>query len=185
MAFDQPIEADRVDDLNLFSVFLRAPVIGSLMWILSGDTAKEEEETERRLEELLETNDKPTTYPLKPSIKHGLPIRPALKRDASGSLSSDVDECRQAMHRIDLSELVQQGGIDGNVTKRTKKSLSWSDEIGHDLVSYMENEVSCINVTLFFFRKRLSFHRINSDACFALRQHSFDSSFVRSCVSTA
>ena len=44
MAFDRPIEADRVDDLGLFSTFIRAPVVGTILWLLGADDAKQAEE---------------------------------------------------------------------------------------------------------------------------------------------
>ncbi|KAL7483738.1 hypothetical protein ACHAW6_009384 [Cyclotella cf. meneghiniana] len=48
MAFDRPIEADRVEDLGLFASFLRAPVVGTILWLLGGEEAKKAEEEERR-----------------------------------------------------------------------------------------------------------------------------------------
>jgi hypothetical protein len=40
MAFDHPLEADKVDDLGLFSTFVRAPIVGVIMWAIGGDEAK-------------------------------------------------------------------------------------------------------------------------------------------------
>eukprot|EP00956_Cyclotella_meneghiniana_P011592 scaffold16279_cov68-Cyclotella_meneghiniana.AAC.2 len=50
MAFERPIEADRVEDLGLFSSFIRAPVVGTIMWFLGGADAQraEEEESKQR-----------------------------------------------------------------------------------------------------------------------------------------
>lgn len=48
MAFERPIEADRVEDLGLFSSFIRAPVVGTILWLLGGEDAKKAEEEERR-----------------------------------------------------------------------------------------------------------------------------------------
>ena len=45
MAFDRPLEADSVDDLGLFSSFLRAPVIGTICWLLGGEDAKKQADT--------------------------------------------------------------------------------------------------------------------------------------------
>ena len=44
MAFDRPIEADRVEDLGLFASFLRAPVVGTILWLLGGEEAKKAED---------------------------------------------------------------------------------------------------------------------------------------------
>jgi hypothetical protein len=49
MAFDHPLEADRVDDLNFFSTIIRAPVVGALFWFLGGEEAKQRNEDEKRL----------------------------------------------------------------------------------------------------------------------------------------
>lgn len=53
MAFEVPLDADRVDDLNLFSTFIRAPVIGTLLWILGGDKGyqAENQSTVQRLDD--------------------------------------------------------------------------------------------------------------------------------------
>lgn len=48
MAFDQPIEADQVDDLGLLSSLIRAPVVG-IMWLLGGDEEEKKKEQEKVL----------------------------------------------------------------------------------------------------------------------------------------
>ena len=48
MAFERPIEADRVEDLGLFSSFIRAPIVGTILWFLGGEDAKKAEEEDRR-----------------------------------------------------------------------------------------------------------------------------------------
>jgi len=55
MAFDRPIEADRVDDLGLFGSLIRAPVVG-IMWLLGGehDKVAEEEEKQKQDNERIE-----------------------------------------------------------------------------------------------------------------------------------
>jgi hypothetical protein len=57
MAFERPIEADRVEDLGLFSSFIRAPVVGTILWLLGGDEAKKAEEEERRRSEENESEE--------------------------------------------------------------------------------------------------------------------------------
>ena len=42
MAFDRPIEADRVDDLGLISSLIRAPVMG-IMWLLGGQHTEKDD----------------------------------------------------------------------------------------------------------------------------------------------
>eukprot|EP00551_Chaetoceros_affinis_P007557 CAMPEP_0203683524 /NCGR_PEP_ID=MMETSP0090-20130426/47569_1 /ASSEMBLY_ACC=CAM_ASM_001088 /TAXON_ID=426623 /ORGANISM="Chaetoceros affinis, Strain CCMP159" /LENGTH=400 /DNA_ID=CAMNT_0050552673 /DNA_START=374 /DNA_END=1576 /DNA_ORIENTATION=- len=47
MAFDRPLEADRVDDLGLLSTFVRAPIVGPIMWILGKKLAENNGEEEK------------------------------------------------------------------------------------------------------------------------------------------
>lgn len=49
MAFDQPIEADKPDDLGFISSFIRAPVVGTIMWLFGGKEAMKQEKEEERL----------------------------------------------------------------------------------------------------------------------------------------
>ena len=52
MAFDQPLEADRVED-NLLVSLVRGPILGSLMWIL-GDDEEEKRQQEAELQQGLQ-----------------------------------------------------------------------------------------------------------------------------------
>jgi hypothetical protein len=149
MAFDRPLEADRVDDLNLFSTFVRAPIIGTIMWILGGERAKKEEEKLQRqqvVSTLSEgTNDANDTVP-PPAIKRSKfsskqPMKSALKGAAPslvGSEVSDVGECAAAMDGmvIDAQSF--------SSLKKNRKELSWSDEVsGQELcVTIGGDEVS-------------------------------------------
>jgi len=44
MAFKMQIEADRPDDLGFLSSFVRAPVVGTIMWVFGGKEAKKIDE---------------------------------------------------------------------------------------------------------------------------------------------
>ena len=137
-----------VDDLSLFSVFVRTPLIGSLMWMAcdsssSSATKQEDEEAEQRLASLAKALNTRHSFNCS-SMDLVLPIKPALKRtdyephgpsvfgeymktrnrtmDSSGSLSTlDTIE----------SHLSTKSSID-------RKKIRWSDEIGHDLVTYAD-----------------------------------------------
>lgn len=64
MAFDTPLEADRPGELNLINTFVRAPVLGTLMWIFGGDVAKEFEEQEKHrqlVDAVMECDDEEMT----------------------------------------------------------------------------------------------------------------------------
>ena len=72
MAFDRPLEADRVDDLGLLSAFVRAPVLGPIMWILGKkltDSGKNDEDKENRL--IQSSTDISTSTTLHSSCSHG------------------------------------------------------------------------------------------------------------------
>ena len=123
MAFDRPIDADRIDDFNLFSAFVRAP-----LWILGGvlggnraspSTADGDDELDGALPRIVpkhHENIPPLTDPMskQDSGKVTLATVPS-DEDCSSSCS-----CMADMKR---------------------KNLSWSDESGKNLVEY-NDEVS-------------------------------------------
>lgn len=175
MAFDHPLEADRVDDLNLFSAFVRAPVVGTLMWILGGHKAREEEEEEqqrrRRLDDdMIDTKDasdsnyKSNNNNMNRSERNSnfkklIPGKSALKKtppSLTGSEISDgVEYCSTA---LDAMHLFTGGAGDSSnyfnslnpPLKRQKKELSWSDESGQSLVKIIgeDDEVSKVTTCL-------------------------------------
>ena len=63
MAFDTPLEADRPGEINLLNTFVRAPVVGTLMWIFGGDVARELEEQETRRKFVDTVMETTTTIP--------------------------------------------------------------------------------------------------------------------------
>jgi hypothetical protein len=143
MAFEVPLEADRVDDLNLFSTFVRAPVIGTLMWILGGDKAKEEDmqRTQQLHDSSTEQDDAPCTD--RSSLKRVKVKHSSLKKVAPsllGSEVSDVGEIRDGLDSMcfDDTEPMLEGSGSRFEPGRQKRELSWSDEIGKDLVVYCE-----------------------------------------------
>lgn len=158
MAFDFPIEADRVDNLNLFSVFLRAPVIGTVMWFISGGAARREEEEDDNRNtirddsgnseptETLQPRPSPPPSPLRglhtmdEDIEgHHLPF----KRMPPRLIHSDVSEIADNPF---VAEAVSQyqASVCNNTAPLSKKEkkMSWSDESGRRLVEYVGDEVS-------------------------------------------
>jgi hypothetical protein len=199
MAFDRPLEADQVDDLNLFSLLLRAPVLGTLMWFLGGDASRKEEEEARRRQDMLlfsdcKTHSSDASLTASSRSSKTRPMKSALKKKAPHMIGSEVSDFG------DLSEaLSEYGGIsdaalqlaDLDITrnpsssssssaqhsslKMRKKELSWSDESGHDLVNY-DNEVRisngrCLSVSKLFWPVRIGYPSAN-ELC-------FPSSFLR------
>jgi hypothetical protein len=98
MAFDRPLEADQVDDLNLFSMLLRAPILGTLIWILGGDTSRKEEEEARRREDIQSFQRGKTHSSTRPCLFRDLlknrPRKSALKKKSSRMVGTEVsDQC--------------------------------------------------------------------------------------------
>jgi len=167
MAFDTPLEADRPAQLNLLHTFIRAPVIGTLMWIFGGDVAKELEERDRctLVDAAIDTSHLKTA---------------ADNEEDSSSVSSDVpdhasdDEKWPEVHdssavggegprsppmksRKDIASsataaLAQMSDFapatafdkessvqgDKNGSSQAGRQMSWSDESGQSLVEYFD-----------------------------------------------
>jgi hypothetical protein len=163
MAFDRPLEADQVDDLNLFSMLLRAPILGTLIWILGGDASRKEEEEARRREDIQSFSECKThnsDASLTPSLQSSKsrPRKSALKKKSSLMVGSEVSDQCDSVGNSNASALQHEGleitrsyssssscSAKDSSLKERKKELSWSDESGHKLVKY-DNEVRISNV---------------------------------------
>lgn len=132
MAFEQHIEADRVDDLGFVATFLRAPVVGSLMWILERGN-KNQSSQEPRKPPCGETDSELPRPSLSsrrnPKELKGMPLR---------LIDSDVSEFSDCTKTLTTNE------EERNLKSRTRpsRSLSWSDESGHDLVEFIGEEAN-------------------------------------------
>jgi hypothetical protein len=149
MAFEQPLEADRVD-LNFVSIIARAPVIGSLMFFFGGDLIRED--TER----ILLAQDSSIDGSLVPSISSSdmfsvtkAPRKSSLKKAppslAGSEISDMIGECREGLEGMHLMITDNNNNDNDSIMSplsRKKKSLSWSDQSGQNLVKYMDEEVS-------------------------------------------
>jgi hypothetical protein len=145
MAFEIPLDADRVDDMNLFSQLVRAPVIGTLLWILGGSKAREEEDggNDQRLDDD-DGHDVRNSSSLS-SNGEFRQTRSSLKKAAPSLAASEISECDLA-DSLDAVSLYGYGGSSAThcIPGMTKKELSWSDDAGRDLVVY-ETEVRISN----------------------------------------
>mmetsp|Transcript_16975 Transcript_16975/g.28827 ORF Transcript_16975/g.28827 Transcript_16975/m.28827 type:complete len:285 (-) Transcript_16975:1497-2351(-) len=144
MAFDHPVEADRVEDFDFFSVFVRAPVLGTIMWVLGGNEALRQEE------EIQGTRSggfgsKLGSLPPSPSIpsyvgrSRGMKDLRKTKPYLIGSDLSEIGEFVES-EEASLSELFRNRCLTEKSVdlSRGKKRMSWSDEIGQDLVQFMD-----------------------------------------------
>jgi hypothetical protein len=147
MAFNQPLEADRVDNLSLLSTLSRAPVIGALFWILGGDKAKEEEELQRQQRQKIAFEEVTTNEIIESPATI---LRPCLKRVSSISNHTGWKKGgAPSMLGSEISDVGEESACVGVLNSQfsslcraaPKKELSWSDEQGKDLIRY-ENEVS-------------------------------------------
>jgi len=148
MAFEVPLESDRVDDLNLFSTIVRDPLIGTLQWILGGKNKEEENDPDEEPEEAPALVDSsPTGNPRSnnPTMKRSFtkPRGPGLKKAAPslmGSEISDIGEVRESLDTLCLEHGPESSNSDLPGSFKSKKSLSWSDENGKELLI---DKVSC------------------------------------------
>lgn len=123
MAFEIPLESDRIDDdLNLFSTIARAPVIGTLFWMLGGSRNRKEENDDEQ-----------------ESMKRSFSKGAGMKKAAPSLVGSEVSEIGEIRDSLDAMCLAD---VAANFPRmRRKKELSWSDESGKDLVHFID-EVS-------------------------------------------
>eukprot|EP00429_Kryptoperidinium_foliaceum_P007170 CAMPEP_0176010960 /NCGR_PEP_ID=MMETSP0120_2-20121206/5040_1 /TAXON_ID=160619 /ORGANISM="Kryptoperidinium foliaceum, Strain CCMP 1326" /LENGTH=174 /DNA_ID=CAMNT_0017343813 /DNA_START=89 /DNA_END=613 /DNA_ORIENTATION=- len=137
MAFDQPLAADRVDDFNLFSAFVRAP-----LWILGGVLGRQNEEDDTYPSRRLDDDNCDENNP--PAVNGKSPCHKRVVSDYDlSSTSQSTNDCEGPLTTvsIDSNDSRHPPGL-----KRTK-NLSWSDESGKSLVEY-NDEVSYFIVFL-------------------------------------
>ena len=138
MAFDQPLESDRIDDSGLFSTLIRNPVAGVIMWALGEH--KEKEDNRRRVAQQLlsESNNEPS----KPNIRRVPSNMKAMHHALPSMVASEMSETRGSSVET-LDSLRRQDSRDALGSNLPKKQLSWSDDIGQKLVQY-QDQVSLI-----------------------------------------
>jgi hypothetical protein len=144
MAFDRPIEADRIDDFSLFSAFVRAP-----LWIISGmlggGSSSQSEDDEPDEVHHLDCNGQ-TSQSQQGSYK-GIPVPVRVVSDYDVACLGHVDAGGETTHNNDQprssqttseSEGCSGASIDIDMPRGLKraKNLSWSDESGRSLVEF-------------------------------------------------
>lgn len=165
MAFEIPLDADRVDDMNLFSTLVRAPVIGTLLWILGGSKSQRDEDDGGN-DQRLDDDDDQDVRNTSSSNGEFRQTRTSLKKAVPSLAASEISECDIA-DSLDAVGLYGYGGSSAThcIPGMTKKELSWSDDAGRDLVIY-ETEV------------RISHCRARFDGDFCHLGSRFDASSV-------
>lgn len=144
MAFEIPLDADKVDDLNIFSTLVRAPVIGTLMWMFGGAKGQQHDGDEEIREHCLEYDDGDEYYDNSISnhqsgTKYSKQYAPTLKKAAPSLLGSEISES-ELVESLDAVSLYGYAGSHlsnyNTTTTMPKKELSWSDDVGKNLVVY-------------------------------------------------
>lgn len=170
MAFDMPIDADRVDDLGLFSFFLRAPIVGTLMWILGGNEAKkqqEEEKTRPKDDEDSLKNARPPPAQLQKMIESNQQKKRGIMKKTPRLVGSDISDFGDCAIQLNAAEMEHHFAFstsqDDYDLKKSNKRMSWSDESGQDLVQYIGNDVSPqFSLTLTFGSSYINFRTCSS-----------------------
>ena len=133
MAFDRPIEADRIEDFNLFSAFVRAP-LWILVGVLGAGSRSSEDDVDTinpRLDDGCEDENEPVVG-----------FRRALNTSKNDGCEHDTitaDHASRASSKV-ISKPMSPI-YEGPPGMTTSKNLSWSDQSGQSLVQY-NDEVS-------------------------------------------
>lgn len=154
MAFDRPIEADRIDDFNLISAFVRAP-----LWILSGflgiKTTNDDDDIVRlpRLDDDLHSNSCSSSS--SSNHHHHEHHHCSSPRGVVTSLSASTTTTTRSLqlgetapwdaavfHQRTSDDPVDEASSSTTCTDglNRSKNLSWSDQSGQRLCEYA-NEV--------------------------------------------
>ena len=135
MAFNQPIDADRVDGLGLISSFLRAPIIGPIIWIV-GKLTKQQTHDEDECVSAAPTESFATVAT---SIDESFPsydINITPNEYLPSITTEQIDGPLEQKHHPPL--------------KKTRKT-SWSDESGQRLAKYCDEvrrPIDCVGFDL-------------------------------------
>ena len=157
MAFDMPLEADQPGDSTFFLSFVTSPVVGTLMWILGGDT-EESDKGEKKNEEISQNNDsevndyetstaKSSQNPDNSKEKSAIILSAMAKNIPEltesvisslceeGDVSYSADEWKCQAENQECSDRIRhECARDIKVGRKT----SWSDESGQSLTEYFD-----------------------------------------------
>jgi hypothetical protein len=143
MAFDRPIEADRVDDLGLLSSFVRSPLIGPIMWVLGNHLSRDENKENLKgsivekssLEHM--SNENLVSYSSKDHVINSV-LLSSRKSQGSG-LNALTDVPNDGNTIKDMSTYDSTKNTKEIGSQHTWRKTSWSDESGQNLVEYFDS----------------------------------------------
>ena len=155
MAFEIPLDADQVDDLNIFSTLVRAPVIGTLLWMFGSSKVQSQCSDDELREQCIDDgayDDESNSNYQSSATKRDNKRRPQthpLKKAAPSLIGSEISET-ELVDSLDAVSLYGYAGSHRSsyTSNLPKKELSWSDDVGKNLVIY-ETEVR-IKIRIFF-----------------------------------
>ncbi|CAJ1969090.1 unnamed protein product [Cylindrotheca closterium] len=135
MAFEQQLEADRIDDFNLFSAFVRVP-----LRILEGVLGQHKDNnTETKLDDTTNCERYPSgTKPQDQTV--GSPSRVVSDDDLSMGIPKPQFEGKSNLLSRRSSHTSLSDLVGAPIDKRTRQT-SWSDESGLNLVEYLDESV--------------------------------------------
>lgn len=156
MAFDRPLEADRVDNLNLLSSFMRGPIMWALGGLLSDD--KENAVNKQKLEVDLDGGINTVNSTDRDTGRQSSGIScledSELNIPSGGALRRRSSEFHMLNTRI-RSESMSFDEKETNTAillRKKSRKMSWSDESGQDLVHYYD-EVSQVSLNRFTIKR--------------------------------
>lgn len=141
MAFQEPLEADRVDHSSLFSTIVRNPIAGVVMWALGGHHDDQEHRSNEPDEERLTDEDTCGDDDSRPQMKRVSSNISGFTHSTPSMVGSELSDIGESAEPLGSSSLRLGGSHQSLSPKLSKKHLSWSDDLGKNLVLY-QNKVS-------------------------------------------
>lgn len=153
MAFEQPLEADKVGDNSLISL-IRDPIIGTLTWILGESDSSNnkmmmkedgshstEDDLQRGVEDMMLSDDSDTSshQESRYSLVGGMPrlVHSEVSVGDRNPNAATTGTTTSTMTRVNA-----EVSLHSNPRIAEKKNLSWSE----NLIEYMDDEVSLIKM---------------------------------------
>jgi hypothetical protein len=142
MAFDQPLDADRVDGDGFISSFVRAPIVGPVMWVLGGLLAKDMAGEENKILEEDILNKDPPNQALPRTAKNSKIYADSHRSIAlPTSMECEPTHMNEVIH-VTPSVSSEEDNDDRNIMplarRKGRRKMSWADESGQSLDDYYE-----------------------------------------------
>lgn len=142
MAFDQPLDADRVDGDGFISSFVRAPIVGPVMWVLGGLLSKDMAGEENKiLEEDILNKDPPNQALPRTATNSKIYADSHRSIALPTSMECEPTHMNEVIH-VTPSVSSEEDNDDRNIMplarRKGRRKMSWADESGQSLDDYYE-----------------------------------------------